>query len=453
MSFWDALTEAEKKAIDKRYDAKLRKLSAQFFALFFSLPASHQKQILATTPPYVFASPVREAWEYFRGRPLKPEEERYTTRMLMELDPELASNLQDLVAYNSVEDPDPAEARAVLASIRRFFSLAQVNALGFYLAKLNGTTDLYDVLPRVQSYIQRVKYDYGFAEPVNAGEIGISVLETPPVTIPTGFSFLDEYSGGIPRGALTVLAGPQGSGKTSFLLQLCLTLAFSGTPTVFFALEKGQEYIARLVGAQLTGVSYRRIANSELTPEEKERVKKAYAVVKRIPFYVFDPAKLDAKAFGIRRLSAYVRDYATGEQKVVLFAIDHLQLLGSDARELGSVVEILTRLVNEENVAIILASQVSGEGKKMYTYGSRKPLQLADLAAFLEIPKDDKSREVRDYRLFHIVKNRYGRVGFVRLDFDGESQTFRDARDQVDPLDKWRREVDWEEVSEDELPF
>ena len=39
----------------------------------------------------------------------------------------------------------------------------------------------------------------------------------PPVVVPTGIAALDEFVGGLPRGSLTEIYGPPGSGKTSLL--------------------------------------------------------------------------------------------------------------------------------------------------------------------------------------------------------------------------------------------
>jgi replicative DNA helicase len=59
---------------------------------------------------------------------------------------------------------------------------------------------------------------------------------------PTGFTGLDPIiGGGLRSGALVLLAGPQGLGKTTFALQVCRNVVRSGRPVLYFSYEHDPE--------------------------------------------------------------------------------------------------------------------------------------------------------------------------------------------------------------------
>ena len=61
---------------------------------------------------------------------------------------------------------------------------------------------------------------------------------------PTGFPILDEsIGGGFRAGALNVLAGPQGQGKSTMALQMCRNAAAAGCSAVMFSFELEAEVL------------------------------------------------------------------------------------------------------------------------------------------------------------------------------------------------------------------
>jgi replicative DNA helicase len=83
---------------------------------------------------------------------------------------------------------------------------------------------------------------------------------------PTGFPLIDEsIGGGFRAGALNVLAGPQGQGKSTMALQMCRNAAASGCSTVMFSFElEAEVLLQRLIsmeGGLLSGNSAPPIAH------------------------------------------------------------------------------------------------------------------------------------------------------------------------------------------------
>lgn len=76
---------------------------------------------------------------------------------------------------------------------------------------------------------------------------------------PTGFDQLDTYlSGGLRSGELTLLGGPQGLGKTTFVLQILRNVAADGEAAVYFSYEHDAstvlERLIAIEAAEIAGV-------------------------------------------------------------------------------------------------------------------------------------------------------------------------------------------------------
>jgi replicative DNA helicase len=85
--------------------------------------------------------------------------------------------------------------------------------------------------------------------------------------VPTGFSLLDTYlSGGLRSGELALLGGPQGLGKTTFVLQILRSVAKAGGAGIYFSYEHdAPTVLERMIAAEagellgIDAVSQRRV--------------------------------------------------------------------------------------------------------------------------------------------------------------------------------------------------
>src|SRR5688572_25952297 len=74
---------------------------------------------------------------------------------------------------------------------------------------------------------------------------------------PTGFPILDEsIGGGFRAGALNVLAGPQGQGKSTMALQMCRNAAAAGCSAVLFSFELEAEVLLQRLISLEAGLMY-----------------------------------------------------------------------------------------------------------------------------------------------------------------------------------------------------
>ena len=79
---------------------------------------------------------------------------------------------------------------------------------------------------------------------------------------PTGFPLIDDVlGGGLRAGALNLLAGPQGQGKTTMALQIARNAVAAGRAAIFFSFELDAEtLLQRLISMEcglIGGVSAR----------------------------------------------------------------------------------------------------------------------------------------------------------------------------------------------------
>ena len=74
---------------------------------------------------------------------------------------------------------------------------------------------------------------------------------------PTGFPILDEsIGGGFRAGALNVLAGPQGQGKSTMAMQMCRNAAVSGCSAVMFSFELEAEVLLQRLISMEAGLMF-----------------------------------------------------------------------------------------------------------------------------------------------------------------------------------------------------
>src|SRR5690606_8474166 len=114
-------------------------------------------------------------------------------------------------------------------------------------------------------------------------------LESKDDNITIGFKSFDEWSGGIGRGWLYVMAGEPGVGKTAKALQMAAHIASQNVGQVlFWSQEMSRNQIKNRQLSCMTGVNYARIRRKELEPHEKEILRKAHRALAETPLYVED---------------------------------------------------------------------------------------------------------------------------------------------------------------------
>ena len=276
--------------------------------------------------------------------------------------------------------------------------------------------------------------------------------------LPTGFTDLDFYLGGLQDATLVVLAARPKKKKTALALDILRNatkkLKSQDKISVFFSLEMNKKQIAfRIFSAES------RIENSNFSirPGDDEKWGKALERIKEDAetferntgaFYIDDTSAISleqmyAKCHNLR---------GTTGKELGLVVVDYLQLMGggkgaSREQDVSAISRGLKKLSKDFNCPVLALSQLSRVCEQRPDH---RPVlsdlresgaieQDADVVTFLYrdeyyFPDTEKKNKAE----LIIAKHRQGPTGVVDLAFIGEYTTFRN-------LEKWtpkKKEVD-----------
>lgn len=264
------------------------------------------------------------------------------------------------------------------------------------------------------------------------------------IGVPSGFSKLDDITGGWQRGELAILAARPGMGKTAFVVSALRNASVDfEKPVAIFSLEMASlQLVARLISAEAE-IDNEKIRKASLTPGEWEQLHHRIHRLSNAPLYIDDtPAlsvlELRAKA---RRLKA--------QYDIQMIVIDYLQLMSGDSgskkgpgtreQEISFISRSLKNLAKELDIPVIALSQLS---RSVETRGGDKRPQLsdlresgaieqdADLVIFLYRPEyygimvDENGAPTNGTGEAIIAKNRSGKLETARMRFIGKYTKF-----------------------------
>jgi replicative DNA helicase len=252
--------------------------------------------------------------------------------------------------------------------------------------------------------------------------------------LPTGFLDLDRMTHGLGRGALIIVAGRPGMGKTSLALNIAQHVAIQQKKTVgVFSLEMGQQELALRILCSRANVRFSAVRQGHLSQAQWTKVIQTMNEIGKAPLYIDDSASpsLLEVASKARRLKA--------EKRLELLVIDYLQLMQAGGRfenrnlEISAITRAVKQLAKELDIPIVLLSQLSRMPERR---GSDHRPQLsdlresgaieqdADLVAFVYRDEVYNEEAVKGEAELIIAKQRNGETGTIRLVFMGETTTF-----------------------------
>ncbi len=253
--------------------------------------------------------------------------------------------------------------------------------------------------------------------------------------IPTGFAGLDDYTAGLQKSDLIIVAGRPGTGKTSLSLNLAEAAAIrSKAVTAIFSLEMSKEQLVNRVLSSEALVPLSKLRVGDVGPEEMTKLAHALKDVVTAPIYIDDTPGIT-----VSEISAKCRRLKM-ERGLDLVVIDYLQLMESGRRESNRATEIsaisraLKIMAKDLNVPVLAGSQLnrSSESEKrrprisdMRESGSIE--QDADLILILYNPSgDEEGGEPSNILECIVAKNRAGSTGTVKMAWRGEYTKFTD---------------------------
>ena len=246
--------------------------------------------------------------------------------------------------------------------------------------------------------------------------------------ISTGFTKLDEMTGGLHGGELFILAARPSMGKTALALNIAQHVALKLKKTVaIFSLEMSKESLLTRMLCAAARVDSQRFRAGYLNQDERRKLNQALHELVEAPLYIDDTpgAHLMDMHAKLRRLQAE-------RERIGLVIVDYLQLMTGSGRsenrnqEVSALSRGMKLLAKELNVPMLVLSQLSRAAETRQ--GDHRP-QLSDLRESGSIEQDadlvgfifreevyHRDREdLRGLAELIVAKQRNGPVGTVNL--------------------------------------
>ncbi len=274
--------------------------------------------------------------------------------------------------------------------------------------------------------------------------------------VETGYADLDEWTGGLQKSDLLILAARPSVGKTAFALNMAANIGAGlknrqlhpekARCVGVFSLEMSAPQINMRLLSTITEVPMHIMRTGRLTSRDKQRLHTMARQLHGLPIYIDDTPSLS-----ILELRAKARRLAAMRPDLSLIMIDYLQLMRGGGRvenrqqEISEISRSLKALARELNVPIMALSQLSRLIEQRKGKNSRPILsdlresgaieQDADVVMFLHREKSyDRKDEDDDEQAkgaitaekaeLIIGKQRNGPIGIIDLVFFRETATY-----------------------------
>ena len=208
--------------------------------------------------------------------------------------------------------------------------------------------------------------------------------------VPTGFTRLDDMTGGWQKTDLIIIAARPSMGKTAFSLACARNAALHPelpTGVAVFSLEMGNHQLAQRLLTSEARVDAQAARTGRLRDEDWPRLARAAGTLSAAPIYIDDTPGLSVLELRAkcRRLKA--------EHDIGLVIVDYLQLMhgsqnsrsNSREQEIAQISRSLKMLAKELDLPVIALSQLS---RAVESRGGDKRPQLSDLRESGSIEQD-----------------------------------------------------------------
>lgn len=208
-----------------------------------------------------------------------------------------------------------------------------------------------------------------------------------------------------------------GVGKTTFSMQIAERIASKGKPIAYVSLEMSETQLIQKLLAKKARVNSRKIRNSDLQPDELQRLAEASFKISQLPFIII------TKANSIQKIEVEARRLKNRGQ-LDLLVIDYLQLVRNEGsfksreQEVADISRTLKLLSLELDIPIIALCQLNRNASKavptladIRESGSIE--QDADNVIFLYQRNPNNNMVTVD-----LQKQRAGSVGTLELKFN-----------------------------------
>ena len=258
-------------------------------------------------------------------------------------------------------------------------------------------------------------------------------------TVETGFTKLDQMTGGLHASELVILAARPSMGKTAFAMNIAENVVMkSRKPTLFVSLEMASiELIERML-CSVSRVNGHRLRGGTLSRDDQQRVKESAAKLSNVPLFIDD-----SPTRNVSEIAGAARRIKRREGGLGLIVIDYLQLIqpdnSSDPRQeqVAKIARRLKGLARELKAPILCLSQLNRQAedsrdhrpKLSHLRESGAIEQDADVVMFVHRESyfkkgDPEAEDIQHEAQIIIEKQRNGPTGDVDLHWRREFTRF-----------------------------
>ncbi len=260
--------------------------------------------------------------------------------------------------------------------------------------------------------------------------------------VPSGFSKLDDLTGGWQKADLIVLAARPGMGKTAFVLSMARNAAVGYNRAIaIFSLEMTSvQLVTRLLSSE-SELPAEKLKKGDLLNHEWQQLNSKIQSLVKAKLYIDDTPALTI--FELRAKARRMKQ----QYDIQLIIIDYIQLMqggndkGNREQEISNISRSLKSLAKELNIPVVALSQLN---RSVETRGGlKKPIlsdlresgaieQDADMVIFIYRPEYYKIDEMEDgsssagMAELIIAKHRNGALAEVKLRFKAQFAQFTD---------------------------
>lgn len=264
--------------------------------------------------------------------------------------------------------------------------------------------------------------------------------ENPEGAVDTGFTDLDNLTGGLHASELVILAARPSMGKTAFAMNIAENVVrYNDVPVLFVSLEMAAiELIERLL-CSVARVDGRRLKNGSVSRDERIRLRDKASELSTVPLFIDD-----SPSRSVAEIASTARRIKRRQDGLGMIVIDYLQLIeperASDPRQeqVAKIARRLKGLARELKVPILCLSQLNRQAEDSRDHRPRMSHlresgaieQDADVVMFVHREeyylRGEAQAEVAGQAQIIIEKQRNGPTGDVNLTWIKEFTRFED---------------------------
>lgn len=300
--------------------------------------------------------------------------------------------------------------------------------------------------------------DHGFARASDLAQETLNRIEkyysnhSAITGVPTGFTKLDDMTGGFQKSDLIIIAARPSQGKTALALNIAYHACVEkGVPTAFFSLEMNRHSIMQRLICSAARVDQGGLRKGSLAREAWPKITQYTAKVSEAPLFVDDSSSLGI--LDIRNRTRKLMNQLKSENKKLgLVMIDYMQLIRGTGRtesrqqEVSEISRLLKDLARSLELPVVALSQLNRRSEDKNREGNRPQLsdlresgsieQDADLVGLIHRPDyyNHTDPSLQGKAILIIAKQRNGPVGDVDMQFFHQYTRFENPAMDVQPI-------------------